>query len=129
MTLTIDIDADTEKRLRDEASRTGIDAERLAAKLLSNQLEPTEADEESQLLLKINEGWPEERWQRYKELIKIRDKKNLSDDEHAELIALTDDLEGLNARRIGDLAQLAKLRGIELPALMEKFGIRPRSVE
>ena len=130
MTLKVDIDSDTERTLQEEASRKGMDAEELAADLVCQGLTGNGGscgDRESKLLTKINQGWSEDHWLRYRELLKLRDDRELSKDSHDELLLLTAELEGINARRIGYLAELAKIRGIKLPELMKELGINPRS--
>ena len=47
-----------------------------------------------------------------------------SEAEHAELIALTDEIELAHARRLESLVQLARLRGASADDLMQEFGIR-----
>lgn len=81
---------------------------------------------ESELLMKINEGLPEEVYKRYDKLaIKCR-KGTLTPEEHKELISITDNMEDLGAQRIRYLVELAQLRNTTLPELMETLGIRPR---
>ena len=68
-------------------------------------------------------------WRRYDELKAKRRAAMLSEAEHAELIAIGDQVEIVNARRIVDLIQLASLRNTTLDALMDELGIRQTSVE
>jgi hypothetical protein len=51
----------------------------------------------------------------------------ITDDEHAELMALVNQIEMLNAERLGYLAQLAQLRQMPLEELMTAFEIKPLS--
>jgi predicted ATPase len=76
------------------------------------------------LLQQINQGLPQETWQRYHELIDKRRAESLTPDEHATLIALSDQIEELNARRVGYLVELARLRQTPLEALMQQLGIQ-----
>ncbi|MBI3913009.1 MAG: STAS/SEC14 domain-containing protein [Chloroflexi bacterium] len=80
---------------------------------------------EAELLLKINEGISPEIQARYNELIAKRQAETLTPDEYAELLRLTQQVEKLEVRRVEYLAELARLRGTSLPALMEILGIRP----
>ena len=80
---------------------------------------------ESELLLKINEGVPFDIQKRYNELTAKRQAEILTPDEYEELLRLTQQVEKLEARRVEYLAELARLRGISLTALMENLGIRP----
>lgn len=80
---------------------------------------------ESELLLKINEGVPSDIQKRYNDLIAKRQAETLAPDEYEELLRLTQQVEKLEARRVEYLAELARLRGTSLTALMENLGIRP----
>jgi hypothetical protein len=80
---------------------------------------------ESELLLKINEGVPSDIQTRYTELIAKRQAETLTPDEYEELLRLTQQVEKLEVRRVEYLAELARLRGTSLTALMEILGIRP----
>ncbi|MCI0477437.1 MAG: hypothetical protein L0Y55_14420 [Anaerolineales bacterium] len=79
---------------------------------------------ESELLLKINEGVPPDLQARYNELIAKRQAEALTPDEYQELLRLTQQAEKMQARRVEYLAELARLRGVTLTALMEDLGIR-----
>ncbi|MBU2609425.1 MAG: STAS/SEC14 domain-containing protein [Chloroflexi bacterium] len=80
---------------------------------------------ESELLLKINEGVPPDVQTRYNELIAIRQAEALTPEEYEELLRLTQRVEKLEVRRVEYLAELARLRGTSLTALMENLGIQP----
>jgi len=80
---------------------------------------------ESELLLKINEGVPSDIQKRYNELIAKRQAEALTPDEYEELLQMTQQVEKLEVRRVEYLAELARLRGTSLTALMENLGIRP----
>ncbi|MBI1279037.1 MAG: STAS/SEC14 domain-containing protein [Anaerolineaceae bacterium] len=79
--------------------------------------------DEAELLLQINRDMPSEIRHRYDELIHKRQAETLSDDEHAELIDLTQQFEQREAERVTALANLARLRQISLPDLMTVLGI------
>lgn len=79
---------------------------------------------EAELLLKINQSIPSDTQKYYNELILKRDAENLTNDEHRELLHLTEQIEKLQAQRIEYLADLARLRGITLSTLMENLGIQ-----
>ncbi|RAM48157.1 MAG: STAS/SEC14 domain-containing protein [Hapalosiphonaceae cyanobacterium JJU2] len=78
---------------------------------------------EAELLLKINQGIPAKIQRDYEELIAKRDDEILTNDEHQKLLQLTEKIEKIQAQRIENLAELARLRGISLTALMENLGI------
>jgi hypothetical protein len=88
----------------------------------------THISDESALLMKINEGWPEENWRRYGELICKRRAETLTEPEREELIALGDDLEMWNVRMLERLLELARLRQTSLDAVMKELGIKPRPI-
>lgn len=52
----------------------------------------------------------------------------LTDQEFAELTALSNHIEELNAHRMKHLAELARLRGTTLPELLDRLGIIPPPV-
>jgi hypothetical protein len=56
-----------------------------------------------------------------------RDDETLTPEEHAELIALTDTIEGWNVQRLETVSQLAKLRRVQLPEMMKELGLIPPS--
>lgn len=80
--------------------------------------------EESALLARINQGLPSELRQRITMLRTRREEESITDAEYAELTRLTDQAELLHAGRMAALAELAKLRGISLPGLMEQLNIQ-----
>lgn len=79
--------------------------------------------EESRLLLAINQGLPEEVHTRYQALQEQRDRGELSKATHAELLALGDRVEELEAERLTYLVELAQLRGVSLGQLMADLGL------
>ncbi len=129
MTLTLDIASELEHQILLEARRKGLDAKSFVLDLLRETLASKEssvgARRESELLEEINRGFPEEVWARYRELVAQRQAETLSGEEHAELIALIDQIELANAHRIKCLAELADLRQVPLRDLMTKMGIGP----
>ncbi len=91
--------------------------------LIARRKAPSLARHEAELLLKINEGVPAALQQRYSELIAKRQAETLTADEYAELLRLTEQVEQIEVARVEHLAELARLRGISLTALMESLGI------
>ncbi|NOT57867.1 MAG: STAS/SEC14 domain-containing protein [Deltaproteobacteria bacterium] len=79
---------------------------------------------ESALLMRINQGLPPELLRRVATLRAKREDESLSDTEYEELTRLTDRTEELHAERMTALVELAQLRGVSLPALMDHLGIR-----
>lgn len=81
--------------------------------------------DESELLIKINQGIPEKLQRKYNELLHKRDEKTLTNDEYEELLRLTDQMEMLDAKRIEHLTELANIRNKPLVLLMDELGIKP----
>jgi hypothetical protein len=61
-------------------------------------------------------------------LVTKRQQELITEDEYAELVATAHDIEALNARRMQCLAELARLRGTNLPDLLDQLGIVPPPV-
>jgi len=92
----------------------------LRARRQAPALPPAESD----LLLRINQGVPADLQRRYDELIAKRRAATLTQDEHSELLHLTDEIEQFDADRLECLAELARLRHTSLPVLMKELGIQ-----
>jgi hypothetical protein len=93
--------------------------------LQSQRRAPTLPEAEAELLLKINQGPPEDVWQRYGELVARRKGESLTSEEHQELLHLSDEIDTRHTRRVECLAELARLRNTSLRQLMDELGIRP----
>lgn len=91
-----------------------LQAERKAARLTAN---------ESALLGRINQGPPVELRERLRFLQTKRENETISNVEYEELTQLTDRVEELHADRMAALAELATLRGVPLPLLLEQLGL------
>ena len=104
------------------------DIDRIAARVLRLRAErnaPSLPSAETDLLKRVNEGLPEKEASRYHELMGKRRAGNLTSEEHRELLRLTDAAEAIQAQRIQDLTELARLRGTSLRALMEELSLKP----
>ncbi|MBI1880627.1 MAG: STAS/SEC14 domain-containing protein [Chloroflexi bacterium] len=86
---------------------------------------PSLSKDETDLLLKINQGVPGDIQVRYDELIAKRQAEALTPDEHSELLRLTEQVEAIEVKRVEYLVELARLRQISLTSLMAKLGIQP----
>ena len=86
---------------------------------------PSLSQTEAELLQGINQGVPADLQLRYGELIARRRAGQLAPEEHRELLELTEQIEGIEARRAEQLAALARLRGIPLAQLVAELGIAP----
>ncbi len=81
--------------------------------------------DETELLLKINQGLPFDTQKRYDELVAKRRAETLAPDECQELLGLIEQIEKSDAERIKHLTDLARLRGTTLTALMKDLGLHP----
>jgi hypothetical protein len=98
-------------------------------KLVRNVLEIQAArraplwQDEANLLRQINLNLPRPDRERVRELQNKRMAEELSQDEYAELAALTDKLEELHAQRLNAISKLSDVRGISLKEMMNQLGI------
>jgi hypothetical protein len=155
MTVTLEIGPELEELLRARASREGLPLDRYIVNVLLERLNgdwvgrgdlersgsiPSQDPEnaaartrstlphaEAELLERINEGLPEPTWERYYDLKAKRDAETLTAEEHRELIALVNEIETWNARRLELVGELARLRGVSLSNLVEQLGLYPSS--
>lgn len=84
---------------------------------------PVLSKDESALFAIINQSLSETKRTRLAELGEKRADETLAPAEQQELLTLQQRLEALHAERMNALADLAKLRGITLTAVMEQLGI------
>ncbi len=104
------------------------DLEKLMSQVIALQAQrkaPSLSKDETELLLKINQGLPDDVQRRFDELVAKRQAETLTPDEHQELLHLIDQIEKSDAKRVQYLAELARLRGISLTTLMDQLGIHP----
>jgi hypothetical protein len=129
MSVTIELHPTLEARLRHTAAKLGVDAGTYIAAALEGLLGDDRGPslhlsaKESELVQQINLGISPETWQRYHDLVEKRRNETLSSEEHRSLIELSDEIEKANARRMGYVAELAKLRHAPLDAVMQQLGI------
>jgi hypothetical protein len=93
----------------------------------ANQNAPALLREETDLLEKINAGFPIEQWQKLEFLDNKLENSSLSKKEHQELMALTEVYENYTLQRLKYLAQLADLRKTTLRVVMKQLGIHHAS--
>lgn len=136
MTITIEISPETESQLQQVAARAGVAPDVYIVGLLQQNLTQVggrnKADrslprQEAELLQKINQSLSQIEWQRYDQLLAKRQTQTIAPEELDELIALSDQIEAANVRRIKYLAELARLRGTTISALIVELGINPRA--
>ena len=142
MTVSFDLPTELEDRLREEARRAGLDPAEYVRRFLASHLRdagrssgngPTSGlarpdtghleAREAALLGQINLGLRPEFWAEYHELLRKRDSETLKPAEQRQLVDLSDQIEQANARRMGLLVELARLRGVSVEALMRDLGI------
>jgi hypothetical protein len=97
--------------------------------LLARRRAPCLTVRESELLRKINVGLPPAAERRYRILADKRRAETLTPTERDELLRISDQCERLAAERVGYLIELAQLREVSLPQLMDDLGIEPPPVE
>ena len=93
-------------------------------KLRAKRKQSNISKKESDLLSKINKGFPNEKWQRMQLLDEKMEAGNLSKSEYAELTALTDEYEKFTVDRIQLLKKLALLRNTTLEEVMHQLGLQ-----
>ena len=142
MTLTIELEPETERRLRQAARSSGLDTQEFVQRYLEVQFprEPAASHlsaREAELLQQIELDLPEATWRRYRKLAKkllaeqrsAAGEKFLAAGEYEELLALTQQVEAANVKRIERLSELAKLRKVSLPELMKQLGLKTPAPE
>ena len=95
------------------------------ATLRARRKSPFLPEEESKLLLKINQPVPSDLRSNYQVLREKREAETLTDDEHDRLIQLSQQIESIGTQRLEALATLAQLRQTSLVELMKTLGIQP----
>lgn len=104
------------------------DLETLTAQVLNVRAKrkaPCLSADESELMLKINQGISPDIQARFDSLVAKRQAETLTPEEHRELVALTEQIEAADAERIACLSELARIRGMPLDTLMQELGIQP----
>lgn len=127
-TLQIELDAETEDRLKRLSQQEGGEMSEIASRLLAQaarSARPIQEITEAKLLQQINEGWSPERWERYHALTEKRRAGELTEEGYNELAALTNEREIAHAQRMKHLIELANLRRTSLDAVMALLGLRP----
>jgi hypothetical protein len=132
MSVTVQLPNELAEALRVLAGRTGQDLDSTVAGLLEEQLQRQAAavgppspggPSESTLLHQIQEGLPAETWERYHQLQARREAEQLTPEEHAELIELTDQIEDWNVRRLELAQQLSQRRGVSWQEIVAELGL------
>lgn len=106
----------------DELSAFAQQVIELRARRMASVLSATE----SVLYERVNCAMPADRRARYEALRTQREAATLTSAEHDELLRLSDELEALDADRVTAIAELARLRGVSLDAMMSALGMPAR---
>jgi hypothetical protein len=130
MTIQLKVNSKLERRLQQAANQSGLTPDTYIMRLLQKDLEGQSAASrlsptESKLLQKINTSLSAIEWERYQRLLAKRNAESLSKAEQSELIALSDQIEAANVRRMKAVAELARLRRTSVAALVETLGLSP----
>jgi hypothetical protein len=130
MSLVIELPKDVELSLREQAQQAGKALNQYIAGILREKTRPNPATPrlsaaESDLFTTINQGFDETFWTRLHALNEKRKTGNMHefDEEHQELIAMTDQLETVNVARTKALIELAALRQTDFLTLSNQLGI------
>ncbi|MEM7372961.1 MAG: hypothetical protein AAF587_30345 [Bacteroidota bacterium] len=86
------------------------------------------APKETELLLLINEGLPEDVQARYNDLLQKSVEKILTEEEEVELLEMLPSIEAKTAERLGYLVELAGLWNTTIDGVMDRLGITPPPV-
>jgi len=93
--------------------------------LRAKRKSPCLSQKETALFLNINKRLPSKTRTRFDVLNKKRQAETLTDSEHKELLRLTEQIEKFDSKRIGYMAELARIRGVSLTKLMKNTEIFP----
>jgi hypothetical protein len=80
---------------------------------------------ESELLLRISQDLAPQERRRMEELTDKMEFDSITDEEHAELLRLSDETERLAVERLKAVIELAKYRKISVDELMRQLGMEP----
>ena len=128
MSITLTLPDPLARQVQQVAQREGVATDAYIVQLLQWHLSIRQSAlpaSEAALLQQINLGLPATTWQRYHELARKLADETLQSDEQPALIALTEQIEQANVRRIAALIKLAQIRNTTLDNLIEQLGIRP----
>lgn len=132
MTLTVELPASLEQRIRDRAAQLGGDPETIVANLVRDYFAAEVdsafalSDEETRWLKQVNEVPCPGVRERWRELDRLRRSGQLDPRQQAEMAKLYDQIEFNHARRIQAAGELAKLWQVSLDSVMDQLGLSPR---
>ncbi len=123
----IPIDVSTEQLLRAVERLPASDLDAFVAQVIALRAQrsvPHLSHEETSLLRQINTRLDADVQRRYDELAGKRQAETLSTDELQELVEVTHQIELHDADRLAALNDLARIRQMTTPALMDMLGLR-----
>ncbi len=129
MSILIQINPSLETRLREKAAVKGLALNQFISQFLEHTfpniapVQPSVSEREATLLQQINLDISSEKWELYLNLKEKRAQSNLSETEREQFLALVEEIELANARRITVLAELAQIRNVPIRILMEQLGL------
>ena len=124
---TIPIEVSTEQLLRAVERLPAQELDVFVAQVIALRAQrnaPHLSQEETALLRQINTRLASDLQLRFDELVARRQAETITPDELHELTGITDQIEHHDAQRLAALSDLARLRQLTTPALMDILGIR-----
>lgn len=124
MLINIELPTDVKEKLDDKARHLGKALEDLIIEILEETAAAEEVKKRDHLLQKVTLGIDPKKWERYYQLIAVRDEEQLTEEQHKELIAISDEIEMRNAERMPYVFQLAALEGTQPELIIEQLNIQ-----
>ncbi len=124
--ITVNLPVGTIQQLELQAKQQGLDPQQLASDLIVGILGKQSTEQEVfevDLLQRVNLGFGDEWWSKYHSLIELRQAETLTENEHLQLMEMSDALELANVDRVKALIAIAQLRGCDIKDVMKSLGI------
>lgn len=91
--------------------------------LLAEKKAPHLSKRETELFREINDSFDEVFWHRYKELREKLEDETMTPTENEEFLNMNEEVEAKNVIRLRSVAELAQLRQMSIPDLMNQLGL------
>ncbi len=91
--------------------------------LLAEKKAPHLSKRETELFREINDSFDEVFWHRYKELREKLEDETMTPTENEEFLKMNEEVEAKNVIRLRSVAELAQLRQMSIPDLMNQLGL------
>lgn len=91
--------------------------------LLAEKKAPHLSKRETELFREINDSFDEVFWYRYKELREKLEDETMTPTENEEFLKMNEEVEAKNVIRLRSVAELAQLRQMSIPDLMNQLGL------